>query len=77
MSKQCHICAKKPIFGNSIRRRGKPKREGGVGQKITGRTPRKFHPNLQSKRIVEDGKAIKVFVCAKCLKKGNLKIATR
>jgi len=34
--KICFVCGKRPITGNSIARRGKAKKEGGVGKKITG-----------------------------------------
>ena len=36
MSKVCEISGKRPIVANSIQRRGKAKREGGVGKKTTG-----------------------------------------
>ena len=77
MSKKCEICEKKGMRGNSIVRRGKAKKEGGVGQKITGITKRDFLPNLQSRRIIKDGKVIKAFVCVKCMKSGKIAFATR
>jgi len=77
MSKKCEICKKKAITGNSITRRGLPKKKGGVGLKTTGVTKRRFLPNLQSKRIVVDGKIKKVLVCAKCIKSGKLPLPVR
>ena len=77
MSRKCEICRKKAITGNSISRRGLPKKKGGVGLKTTGITKRRFLPNLQSKRIVIDGKIKKVLVCAKCIKSGKLSLPLR
>jgi len=77
MSRKCEICGKKAITGNSIARRGLPKKKGGVGLKTTGVTKRRFLPNLQSKRIIIDGKIKKVLVCAKCIKSGKLNLPIR
>ena len=77
MSRKCEICRKKAITGNTIARRGMPKKKGGVGLKTTGITKRKFFPNLQPKRLIIDGKVKKVRVCAKCIKRGNLALPTR
>jgi large subunit ribosomal protein L28 len=48
------------------------KSKGGVGQRITGKTLRRFSPNLQPVNAVIDGKKKKVKVCAKCLKAGKI-----
>jgi len=77
MSRRCEFCLKKPITGTSIARRGLPKKKGGVGLKTTGITKRKFYPNLQSKRIILNGKVKKVQVCTKCIKSGKLPLAFR
>ena len=77
MSKRCEICGKKAMTGNSVARRGLPKKKGGVGLKTTGITKRRFLPNLQSKRIIVDGKIKKVLVCAKCIKSGKLPLPLR
>ncbi|MFA5007670.1 MAG: 50S ribosomal protein L28 [Candidatus Omnitrophota bacterium] len=77
MSRHCEICNKKAIGGNSIRRRGKAKREGGVGKKTTGITKRKFLPNLQKRRLIINGLVKRVLVCAKCIKSGKLNFAVR
>jgi large subunit ribosomal protein L28 len=76
MSRQCEICGKKTIFGNSVTQRGKAKKEGGVGKKTTGISRRKFLPNLQKKKIIINGKLRKVLICAKCIKSGKA-IVTR
>ena len=77
MSRKCEICRKKAMTGNSVTRRGLPKKKGGVGLKTTGITKRRFLPNLQSKRIIIDGKIKKVLVCAKCIKSGKLVLPLR
>ena len=77
MSRRCDFCGKKSITGNSIARRGLPKKKGGVGLKTTGVTKRRFLPNLQVKRILVNGKVKKSLVCAKCIKSGKLPIPVK
>jgi len=72
MSQRCIICGKKAMTGNSIARRGLPKKKGGIGLKTTGVTKRKFAPNLQKKRITIEGKIKQVLVCTKCIKAGKI-----
>jgi len=75
MLKICAICGKKPLSGKSVVRKGMLKKKGGTGSKIVRWTMRKFLPNLQKIRILVDGTAKRAYVCAKCLKKGNIKKA--
>ncbi|RKY43232.1 MAG: 50S ribosomal protein L28 [Candidatus Makaraimicrobium thalassicum] len=77
MARECYICGKKPISGRSISRRGMAKSKGGVGQKITGVTLRRYLPNLQPVNALIDGKKKKIKVCAKCLKAGKVKKAVQ
>jgi len=72
MSKICYTCGKKPVAGRQIKRRGLAKKKGGVGQRITGISRRRFLPNLQTVRTLINGKVKKVRVCAKCLKAGKI-----
>jgi large subunit ribosomal protein L28 len=51
MSKVCTITGKKPRFGRTYALRGIAKKKKGIGLKITGRTNRRFLPNLKKKRI--------------------------
>ncbi|MCR4318028.1 MAG: 50S ribosomal protein L28 [Planctomycetes bacterium] len=51
MSRVCQITGKRTRVGNSVARKGKAKREGGVGIKTTGITRRKFKVNVQKKKI--------------------------
>jgi len=73
MSKECSICGKKPVSGRSISRRGMAKSKGGVGQRITGSTLRRFVPNIQTTHAIIDGKNKKIKICTKCLKAGKVK----
>ena len=75
MLKICAICGKKPLSGKSVVRKGMLKKKGGTGSKIVRWTMRKFLPNLQKIRILVDGTTKRAYVCAKCLKKGNIKKA--
>jgi len=70
MSREGPFTGKKTIFGNSITRRGKAKRLGGVGKKVTGVTRRKFKPNIQKVRAVIDGKVGRIRVSAKAIRMG-------
>jgi len=72
MSKICEICGKKPVAGRTIVRRGLAKKKGGVGQKITGITPRRFLPNLKNVRAIVNGTPKHIRVCVKCLKAGKV-----
>ena len=76
MSRICEICGKGPAAGRTIMRRGLAKKKGGVGQRITGISPRRFLPNLKIVRALVDGKVKKVKVCTKCLKAGKVKKAS-
>ena len=75
MAKVCYICGKKTTAGRSIRRSGLAKKKGGVGQRITGISRRKFFPNLQRVRAIIEGKVRRIRVCTKCLKAGKVKKA--
>ena len=75
MARECYICGKKPVTGKTISRRGMAKSKGGVGQRITGKTFRRFEPNIQPISTIIDGKKRKVKACAKCIKSGNIKKA--
>jgi large subunit ribosomal protein L28 len=72
MSKICEICGKGPAAGRKITRRGLAKKKGGVGQKVTGISRRRFLPNLKSVRAIVDGRTRKLLVCVKCLKAGKV-----
>ena len=59
MPMQCHVCAKSPIFGNTI-------------SHAHNIRSRKFYPNLQRVRILENGTVKRVRVCTRCLRSGKV-----
>jgi len=72
MLKICHLCGRKPVAGKVIVRKGLAKKKGGTGSKISRRTQKIFLPNLQKMRIMVGGHPQRVYVCTKCIKKGDL-----
>lgn len=70
MGKKCFYTGKKAGKGNRVQTRGKAKRLGGVGTKITGITKRKFKPNLQRVRAVVDGRVQRVWVSTQAIRSG-------
>lgn len=58
MAKVCELSGKRPIVANTIERRGKAKREGGVGRKTTGISKRRQYPNLQKVRVQVAGQEV-------------------
>ena len=78
MARVCQYSGKRPTVGHRVVRRGKAKREGGIGQNVTGITKRRWKPNLQVVRIVdENGTIRRVKVCARYLKAGKFTKAPR
>lgn len=75
MFKKCAICGKGPLTGKTVVRKGLAKKKGGTGSKIVRSTKRKFLPNLQKMRILMDNHVRKVYICAKCIKKGKFQKA--
>jgi len=73
MGMQCPICGKKPVLGNQYARRGKAKYLGGVGKKVTGKTRRRFYPNLQRIKVEIDGTVQHIRVCVKAIRSGLVK----
>lgn len=74
MLKVCSICGKGPVAGKVLSRKGLPKKKGGTGSKIARANKRTFLPNLQKKRILIDNRPKQVYLCTKCIKKGNFRI---
>jgi len=71
MIKTCFICNKGVIAGKTLPRKGLIKKKGGTGSKICRNNLRDFLPNLQKMRIVVKGHPKKVYLCTRCIKKGN------
>ncbi len=75
MFKKCALCGKGELSGKLVTRKGQYKSKGGTGSKIARWTMRKFLPNLQKMRILIHGHPKRVYVCAKCIKKGEFQKA--
>ena len=70
MSRVCYFTGKRTTAWNTIARRGRAKKHGGVGKKVTGITKRKFKPNIQRVRALVDGKVCRIKVSAKAIRMG-------
>ena len=75
MSFKCEVCGKGTTFGNKLDRRGLPKAKGGVGLKLTGKSRRKFRPNLQKMRVRINGGVKRMLVCSACLRSDKVEKA--
>ena len=78
MSRICNITGKKPFVGGTISRSGKAKKEGGIGRHVTKVNKRKFSPNLQRVKIIDENGTVKhVRVAVSAIKKGLINKAPR
>ena len=59
MSRECDICGKKPLVGSHV-------------SHAHNVNKRRFKPNLQSVRAVQDGQVKKMIVCTNCIKSGRV-----
>ncbi|MDI6794559.1 MAG: 50S ribosomal protein L28 [bacterium] len=59
MAKVCYSCGKGPQAGNKVSHSNR-------------KTKRRWLPNLQSVKIVENGQHQRVRICARCLKTGKI-----
>ncbi|MBM3255704.1 MAG: 50S ribosomal protein L28 [Candidatus Omnitrophica bacterium] len=75
MLKLCAICGKGSQTGKKVTRKGQLKSKGGTGSKIARSCKRKFLANLQKMRILVNNHPKQVYVCTRCIKKGNIKRA--
>ena len=62
MANFCYVCNKGPATGNRV-------------SNANNKRKRRFMPNLQRVRVLEDGRAIRVRVCTRCLKAGKVRKA--
>ncbi len=51
MTRLCEVTGKRPVTGYKYCIRGIAKKKKGIGLKVTGKTKRRFNPNLKKKRI--------------------------
>ena len=54
MARVCEYSGKHSHVGRRVVRRGKAKKQGGVGQKVTGISKRTWRPNLQTIRVMDE-----------------------
>jgi len=59
MSKICEICGKKPRVGNNV-------------SHAHNKTKKKWYPNLQSVKAVQNGQSKRMKVCTSCIKSGKI-----
>ena len=59
MSKMCNICGKKPLTGHNI-------------SHAHNVTKRRFNPNLQRVRALQNGQVKRLVVCTNCIKSGRV-----
>ena len=62
MARVCHTCGRRPGVGNNV-------------SHANNRTRRRWLPNLQRVRIVEEGEVHRVRVCTRCIKAGKVQKA--
>lgn len=72
MARICEICGKGPASGRSIIRHGLQKAKGGIGLHTTGISRRRFLPNLQRVRVMENGGVVRKKVCTACIRAGKV-----
>ncbi len=70
MGRSCYFTGKHTVAGRKYARKGKAKYLGGVGRKVTGKTKRKFKPNIQKVRAVIDGQVVRVRVSTSAIRNG-------
>lgn len=51
MSRVCEVTGRRPVKGRTYAIRGIAKKNKGIGLKVTGKTKRRFLPNLFDKRF--------------------------
>lgn len=62
----CEICQKTASHGNKL---------SITRSHISKRSPRTWKPNLRRVKVEMNGETKRIYVCAKCLKNGNVKRA--
>jgi large subunit ribosomal protein L28 len=71
MPRVCAFTGKKTTTGHTYTTRGKAKYLGGVGTKVTGKTRRKFRPNLQTvTTVMPDGSIQRVKASTRAIRDG-------
>lgn len=59
MAATCDICGKGPSFGNNV-------------SHAHNKTKRRWNPNLQSVRAIQNGRVKKIKACSRCIRTGSI-----
>ena len=71
MARVCEVTGRRTRVGNKVARRGLAKKVGGVGRRVTGRSKRKFKPNIQTVRVLTpEGRVLRMKLSTKVIKTG-------
>lgn len=70
MPRVCDFTGRHTSTGNTYTKRGKAKYLGGVGTKVTGKTKRKFRPNIKTITALVDGSVVRVKASTKAIRSG-------
>ena len=70
MSRICKFTGRKTSSGHTYTHRGRAKYLGGVGTKVTGKTKRRFRPNIQSVMAIVDGSVGRIKASTKAIRMG-------
>lgn len=71
MSRVCAVTGRRTRVGHQVKRRGLAKKQGGVGRRVTGRSKRKFKPNIHTVRVLTpEGGVMRIKVSTKVIKTG-------
>lgn len=70
MPRVCIFTGRRTSAGNQYAHRGRPKYLGGVGVKVTGKTKRRFRPNIQTVTALIDGAPKRIKASAKAIRMG-------
>ncbi len=62
MARVCYVCGRGPAVGHNV-------------SHANNKTKRRWLPNLQGVRILEDGQVRRVRVCSRCIKSGRVQKA--
>lgn len=70
MSRRCSLTGKSPRRGYSYTIRGIAKKKKGIGLKVTGKTKRRFLPNMINKKLwsVEENRFVRLKISASALR---------
>ena len=75
MSRVCDVTGRRTRVGNKVARRGLAKKQGGVGRRVTGRSKRKFKPNIQRVRVLDpDGRVLNLKLSTRAIKTGVIEL---